>query len=202
MEVAGPRRVNSVQLYHGPVALGPSYGTVSAVATSGRAGLGFALALITSLFWGVLPIVLKIVLQEMDPYTITWCRFAVSGVVLGGLLAATGRLPVLAGFARAGWGLLAIALVGLVGNYVLYLVALTHSTPAINQTVVQLSPLFLLLGGLVIYRESFSGLQWTGLTALVAGLLLFFNRRLPELLHPRSGLGLGVVLIVIATLSW
>ena len=62
--------------------------------------------------------------------------------------------------------------------------------------------MFLLFGGLFVFKEHFSGLQWIGFAALVAGLGLFFNGRLPELSHPSVGLGLGVALLVVAALIW
>lgn len=169
---------------------------------SGRWRLGFALALTTAIAWGVLPIALKIALAGLDAYTITWYRFTVAGVVLAALLAIAGRLPDFATLGRQGWTLLAIAIGGLIGNYLLYLVALDHASPTINQTVIQLAPIFLLLGALVIFKERFSRWQWFGLFILVPGLVLFFNERLPELLHYRAGLGLGVTLLVISSIVW
>lgn len=44
---------------------------------SGRSRLGLALSLLTVLLWGFLAIALKIVLQELDPFTVTWFRFTV-----------------------------------------------------------------------------------------------------------------------------
>jgi drug/metabolite transporter (DMT)-like permease len=169
---------------------------------SGRWPLGLALALIASASWGVVPIALKIALQRMDAYTITWYRFAVSAVVLGVILVIGGRFPALSTIKRRSWWLLAVALFGLAGNYTLYLLALQHTTPAINQVVTQLSPLFLLLGGLVVYKESFSRAQWFGLVMLVSGLLLFFNTRLPELARVDTGIGLGVLLLIVAAIVW
>ncbi len=169
---------------------------------SGRWRLGLSLALLTAACWGVLPIALKILLQEMDAYTITWYRFTVSAVVLGAILASRGRLPQVARVSRKTWALLTVALVGLAGNYVLYAVALNHTTPAINQVVSQASPLFLLLGGLVAFKETFSRYQWLGFVTLIGGLLLFFNRRLPELLDVRAGIGLGVMLLIFGSLVW
>jgi len=54
---------------------------------SGRSRLGLALSLLTVLLWGFLAIALKIVLQEIDPFTVTWFRFTVAGVLLGAYLA-------------------------------------------------------------------------------------------------------------------
>ena len=169
---------------------------------SGRWRLGLALALTTAVLWGVLPIALKITLQGMDAYTITWYRFALSALVVGLMLAATGQLPPLRSLGRDGWLLLLVALIGLIGNYLLYALALKHTTPAVTQVVIQVAPMFLLLGGLVVFRERFSTAQWIGFAVLLIGLALYFNRRLPELLDLSGGLGLGVALLVIGALVW
>jgi drug/metabolite transporter (DMT)-like permease len=170
--------------------------------TSGRWKIGLALALVTAAFWGVLPIGLKLLLNGMDAWTITWYRFAVSAFILGLALAVTRRLPAVSSLTRRDWLLLGVALLGLVANYILYLVALRHATPTVNQTVIQLSPMFLLLGGLIVFREHFSHWQRLGFVALVVGLVLFFNRRLPELVDLSAGLGLGVMLLIAAAVVW
>lgn len=169
---------------------------------TGNWRIGFALSLTTAVLWGMLPIALKVVLAGMDAYTISWWRFAASMAGLGAILAWRGQLPRLQDAKRAGWMLLAIALVMLVANYVLYLVALDHTTPSIAQVVIQLAPLLLLLGGVFVFRERFAPRQWLGFVVLAGGLLLFFNHRLPELLRPAEGLGLGVALMVAAALTW
>ena len=164
--------------------------------------LGLSLALITSVLWGVMPIALKIVLEGMDVYTISWYRFALSALVVGVMLAATGQLPQWKSVPRRGWILMVVALLGLAGNYLLYAFALKHTTPSVTQTVIQLAPMLLLLGGVLVVRERFSPLQWCGFGALFIGLLLFFNRRLPELLDLSGGLGLGVALLVMSSVVW
>jgi len=169
---------------------------------SGRWKVGLALAVVTAVCWGVLPVALAILLRTLDAYTLTWFRFVTAALGLGGILVAVGRLPALRTVDRQGWMMLLIALAGLVGNFVLYVVALTYASPTINQVVTQLSPLLLMLGGIVVFRERFSRRQWMGLVLLVIGLLLFFNRRLPELMTTRSGLGLGVWLLVLASTVW
>ena len=170
--------------------------------TSGRWKLGFVLALSTAMLWGVLPIALKIALKSVDPYTVTWYRFASSGLILAIVLGITGGLPVMRQFDRRTWVLLAIGFIGLTGNYVLYIVALVHTSPTITQTVAQLGPMLLLFGGLVVFKEHFSGLQWLGCAVLIAGLVLFFHDRLLELRHLSGDLGLGVALLVSAAFIW
>jgi drug/metabolite transporter (DMT)-like permease len=149
-----------------------------------------------------LPIALSVVLQRLDAYTITWYRFAAAGLSLALILGATRGLPAVKSFSNRTWLLLGIALAGLVGNYVLYLMSLSHISPTIAQTVTQLGPVFLLFGGLIVFKERFSGIQWFGFVILVAGLGLLFNRRLPELIHPSEGIGLGVALLIIGTFVW
>lgn len=169
---------------------------------SGRWKLGLSLAVVTAACWGVLPVALAILLRTLDAYTLTEIRFVTAALGLGGILVAMGRLPAVRSIIREGWMMLLIALAGLVGNFVLYVVALTYASPTINQVVTQLSPLLLMLGGIVVFRERFTGRQWVGLVLLLIGLPLFFNRRLPELLTMRSGLGLGVWLLVLASMVW
>ena len=162
---------------------------------------GLALALTAALLWGVLPIALEVVLQGLDPYTITWYRLGSAGVILFLVLAGTGRLPRLRSLNRIVKILLFVALLSLTGNYVLYVKAVAYTSPTVAQTVTQLGPMFLLFGGLVVLKERFSRLQWLGLTLLIIGLVLFFNLRLPELVH-ESALGRGVVLLVVGALIW
>src|SRR5688572_31658485 len=49
---------------------------------SGRWKLGLAMALLTALSWATLLVALKITLEQIDPYTLTWFRFLVAAVVM------------------------------------------------------------------------------------------------------------------------
>ena len=164
--------------------------------------LGFTLSLTTAALWGLLPIALKVVLESMDAYTIVWWRFAVAMAGLGAFLAWRGELPRIRGAGGAAIALLAVATLTLTGNFVLYLVALDHATPSVTQVVIQLAPLMLLVGGVLVFHERMAAAQWAGFAILAAGLVLFFNDRLPELLRPAEGLGLGVALTAAAAVSW
>ena len=164
--------------------------------------LGFTLSLTTAVLWGLLPIALKVVLEGMDAYSIVWWRFAAAMAGLGAFLAWRGELPRPAGAGRTALVLLAVATLTLIGNYVLYLIALDHATPSVTQVVIQLAPLMLLVGGVYVFSEPFGRMQWVGFAVLVAGLLLFFNDRLSELARPAQGIGLGVALTVAAGVSW
>src|SRR5882724_8771107 len=165
---------------------------------SGRWKLGLAFAMVTAAFWGVLPVALTIVLRTVDPVTLTWMRFLTAALILGGILAVLGQWPRLSAIGAKGWLVMALALFGLAGNFVIYVIALGHASPTINQVVTQISPILLMLGGIVVFHERFSWIRWAGFALLLVGLPLFFNRRLPELANLHSDLGLGVALLVLA----
>jgi drug/metabolite transporter (DMT)-like permease len=170
--------------------------------SSGRWVYGLFLALLTALLWGILPIKLKQVLMVMDPVTVTWFRLLVSGGLLLVYLAAVKRLPrwrVLG--PRGGW-LVLMAVFGLVGNYVLYLMGLNLLSPGTAQLVVQMGPILLLIASLFVFKERFSLGQGLGLAVLLIGFGLFFNQRLTELLTSLSNYTAGVLTILAASTVW
>jgi drug/metabolite transporter (DMT)-like permease len=170
--------------------------------TTGRRRLGLALALTTATLWSTLPIALKRVLTVMEPTTITFYRFMASAAVLGLVLAWRGRLPRLERLGRGGWGLLVVATVFLAGNYLAYLVALDHTTPADAQVVIQLGPLFLALGGIAVFGERFGRTQWTGFVVLLVGLGLFFGSQLAALVLDSTRYVVGNSIMVVAAALW
>ncbi len=169
---------------------------------TGNWRLGLGLSLITALLWGMLPIALKLLLPAMDAVTITWYRFVAASLLLGAYLLLARKLPAAAGLAGAGWKLLLVSIVGLGGNYLLYLWGLRLTSPAAAQVVIQLAPAFLLLGGVWVFGERFLARQWAGFAVLLAGLLLFFHDRIGTLLGSFGAETLGVVVIVISALFW
>jgi drug/metabolite transporter (DMT)-like permease len=167
-----------------------------------RSHLALPLALLAALFWGLLPLALQLVAPALDPYTITWCRFLVAALVVGLFLGRRSSLPRPWRLTPGLRLLVPVAIVGLTLNYTLFVVGVHLTSPATAQVVIQSANLFVLLGGLILYRERFSALQWLGATVLIGGLLLFFNRRLPLIFGHESDLGLGVLLLVVGSLTW
>ena len=170
--------------------------------TTGRWKLGFTLGLTSAVLWGVLPIALTIVLETLDPITLTWYRFSVSALALLIGLSVTASVPRIQDFTAGVWRLLCLGLAGMLGNYLLYVGALRYASPTTAQTITQLGPVFLLLGGLIVLHEKFDRRQWKGLGILVGGLALFFNNRLREFSSPVQGLGMGVLMLVVSMLLW
>jgi len=155
-------------------------------------------------FWGILPIALKVALTELDPWTITWCRFAGAMLAVGLWLVFRRGLP----GAQPGqpqvwrWRWLIPGCLGLTGNYVLYSLGLSYTSPAVAQVVMQIAPILLLIFGMFVFHERFSRLQWFGFAVLVVGLAVFFNRRIPELINPGAGWSFGILLLVFSAVSW
>ncbi|KPA89031.1 putative permease [Pseudomonas asplenii] len=170
--------------------------------SSGRWGYGLFLALLTAVLWGILPIKLKQVLQVMDPVSVTWCRLMVSGGFLFFYLAASKRLPNWRALGPRGGWLVLLAVFGLVGNYVLYLMGLSLLSPGTAQLVVQMGPIFLLVASLFVFKERFSLGQGIGLAVLLIGFGLFFNQRLEELLTSLGNYTAGVLLVLLASTVW
>lgn len=170
--------------------------------TTPRWTLGLGLALTTAALWGALPIALEVALVDLDAWTITWCRFAGAMLTMGIWLSMRKRLPGLRFRDRRLWRWLLPASLGLTANYVLYVLGLYYTSPAVAQTVMQIAPLLLLVFGMFVFRERFSRLQWLGFAALVIGLGVFFNRRLPELLNPSQGWSFGILLLTCSAMSW
>ena len=59
---------------------------------SGRWQLGFWLALTTAVLWGAVPLAMTPLIAHLDAVTISWFRFASSGLCLLAFFAARGRL--------------------------------------------------------------------------------------------------------------
>lgn len=169
---------------------------------SGRWRLGLTLALTTAAFWATLPIALKVALEQIDPYTLTWARFAFAALVMLLWLAGRRQLGQFSALGGKRWLMLGIAGLMLIGNYVGYLLGLKYTTPANAQLLIQAAPLLMGLGGLIVFGERYSAGQWAGLAAIVTGLVLFFSDQSGRALPAGGDYLLGAALIGAAALVW
>ena len=168
---------------------------------SGRWRLGLAMALLTALSWATLPVALKITLEQLDPFTLTWFRFLVAALFMAAWLGLRQGFGGFSRLDRARWGMLVVAALALIGNYVFYLLGVQHTSPGNAQLLIQLAPLLMALGGIFVFRESYRPAQWAGLCVIVLGLALFFRE---QLVHAASGhaYAFGSALVVVAAIVW
>lgn len=170
--------------------------------SSGRWRLGLALSLVTVFLWGILPIALTVTLQVLDVYTVTWFRFSVSFGLLAVYLAARRQLPPVEKLRSTPLGLLAIAIIFLAINYILFLQGLHQTSPANAQVLIQLAPVLMGLGGLVVFKERYTLRQWAGLSVLTLGFALFFHEQLANLITAQGKYLIGCGLIFFAAVTW
>lgn len=169
---------------------------------TGKRRLGITLAFITMSVWAVLPLVLNLVLGQMDPISISWVRFSVSALMLGSVLALRGELPRLRALPRRGRLLLVLAVVALTANYLGFLEGLDRTSPTTTQVLIQLAPLMLALGGIFVFREVFSPAQWLGFVVILLGLAVFSGSQFRELVSDEGRYLIGVAFIGFAAAVW
>jgi drug/metabolite transporter (DMT)-like permease len=173
---------------------------------SGNWRLGLSLCLLTVVLWGVLPIALAIILAVVDVYTVTWFRFLISFVLLAAYLAVRGKLPTLQQLRGTSWKLLIVAIIFLAANYILFVKGLALTSPANAEVIIQLAPLLMGLGGLLIFRERYILRQWFGVGILTIGLVLFFHEKLMlpvvNVQPAPANYLLGSGLVVLGAVAW
>lgn len=176
---------------------------------SGHWQRGLLLALSTAAFWATLPVALKFSLQALDAFTLTWFRFVFAALLLGGWLGARGEFATLRGLPRSAWILLWLGALMLTGNFVFYLLGVQYTTPGNAQLLIQLAPLGMMLGGIVIFRERFGPWQWSGAALIVCGLGLFFRDQLGGATHAGTSMHgdsthylIGSAFVVLGALVW
>ena len=178
--------------------------------TTGNWRLGLGLSLITVILWGLVPIALAVVLKKLDAYTINWFRFATAFILLGCYLAKQGNLPKIARLCSVPIYLFAIAILGLTGNYIFFVMGLKATSPSHAEVMIQLAGIFLSLGGLFIFKERYTRYQWVGVGVLIAGFIGFFYEQLKVLAADSDLLSEGLsqryvsgsIMLIIAGISW
>jgi len=164
--------------------------------------IGFWLSLTTAALWGMMPLILKALLDAgLDSLTIIWCRLLISALLVGSYYATRRRVQWRSLLKPRASLLLLLAVAGLLGNYILFLIGLDHTAPGAAQVLSQLAPLLLLVGGVVVFKEAFSPLQGLGVLGVVIGLCLFFHHRFSAVEH-FDAYGVGLVCLVLAACSW
>ncbi|MBF9000102.1 DMT family transporter [Vibrio nitrifigilis] len=165
--------------------------------------LGLALSCTTALFWGMIPIALKLSSGFADPVTLTWSRFTFAAIVVFVWQWQHGRLHEFRQLNRKEWLRLFAAGCFLIINYTTFAWGVTFLRPEVAQLGMQISPVFMALGGLLFLKEQVSWQQWACFGLLILGLLVFFHPVLTGDYHGDvHNLVTGLIIIFISAFSW
>ena len=165
--------------------------------------IGLMLSSTTALFWGMIPIALKLSSGFADPVTLTWARFTFAAVVVFLWQWQHHKLYEFRSLNRNEWFRLFGSGLFLIINYTFFAWGVTYLRPEVAQLAMQVSPIFMALGGYLFLKERISVPQIVCFGLLIVGLLIFFH---PVLMGTYDGdmhtLITGVVIIFISAFSW
>lgn len=161
---------------------------------------GILYAVITALFWGFLPIFLKVAVSFVGPHAIVWMRFLTAFIILF-LLFVFHRPSGLKILIRPPL-LLVIAAFCLGLNYIGFMQGINYTSPGITQIIIQLGPVLLAIAGVLIFRERLSKRQIIGFLVAGAGFIMFYYNQLASFLKDRESFHAGVLYIVFGAISW
>ncbi|MFT5704912.1 MAG: drug/metabolite transporter (DMT)-like permease [Shewanella sp.] len=154
------------------------------------------------LFWGILPIALKLSSTFIDPVSLTWFRFLIALLVSFIIQYFSGNLKQFATLDKAAWIKLLFASILLMLNYVSFVYALEYLAPGVAQLNFQTSPFFLAFGGMLFFKEKLSAIQMTCFATLALGMLMFFHPFLEFNQADNSAVWTGVMIIQFSVCSW
>lgn len=160
---------------------------------------GLLFCCITLMFWGMLPIALKLSTGFIDPVTFTWLRFTFAAVVMIIWQAKRGKLSEFRKLGRVDIIRLMIAATMLIINYTFMVWGLSYLHPGAAQLSFQLAPLFLTLGGWWFLKERVFWQHWLCFALMATGMLLFFH---PSIESSTGLTGIGFLLIQVSALGW
>ena len=163
---------------------------------------GLSLALLTALLWGILPIALTAILASLDGVTITWFRFTLAALICFLWQAYRGRLNEFSALAARDWGILTLAGLFLIADYVGFTIALNYISPVAATVLSQATPFFLCIGGIIIFKERLNRIQILCFMFLFVGLLFFFNDAFTGEFSHQKMLFIGAIVTVLSSLVW
>lgn len=128
--------------------------------------------MVTCGLWGILPVMLKIALEDFSRSTIVWFRFAFSFFVLFAYLTWKNKKPLAIVVRPPALGLLAG--ICLAANYYYFMIGLDLSGPSNTAVVIQIAPLLVVIAGVFLYKERFDKGKQLGLAAAIIGFIGFY----------------------------
>ncbi|HEX6745856.1 MAG TPA: DMT family transporter [Longimicrobium sp.] len=139
------------------------------IRTRGEAARVYIALLLVQIFFGVLPIVVKVVLRELSSPALALLRVTGAALLFRVLHALLVRERIRD--RRDYWMLAAYAVFGVMLNQILYITALSLTTATAAQTMVTAGPAITLLIAILARKETATRLKWAGIAVAGAGAL-------------------------------
>ena len=165
-----------------------------------RAGLFFITTAI--IFWGMLPIVLKLAAVFIDPISLTWFRYAVAFLISLLLQSLAGKLVEFKSLTKDDWIRLSFAAIFSIGNYVSFMYCLKYLSPGQAQLNFQTAPFLLAFGGVLFFKEKLKPVQMACFATLALGMLLFFHPYLDFSQQQGADMWWGILIVQFSVISW
>ncbi|WP_298773133.1 DMT family transporter [uncultured Shewanella sp.] len=164
--------------------------------------LGLFFASIAVLFWGILPIALKLSASFIDPVSLTWFRFFVALVFSLFVQLYAGKLNEFNQLNKKDWLILSMTAIFSIGNYVSIVYSLEYLSPGEAQLNFQTAPFFLALGGVILFKERLKLVQLACFATLAVGMVMFFYQHLDFSKGSNSLIWFGISIVQFSALSW
>lgn len=155
--------------------------------------------IVTALLWGVLPIILKIGLNEFSAGTIACFRFFFAFIVLFLILSINGSQP--SRFLKRPPMLGIVAGVSLAVNYFGMTESVNLSSPANSAILIQLAPVMLVIVGVAFFKERVNWQQFLGFVIAAVGFILFYRDQLGNVKDTEL-YSSATVYVVLAAVVW
>jgi len=164
--------------------------------------LGLLFVSVAVIFWGILPIALKLSVGFIDPVTLTWFRFLVAFLLTFLLQRFTGKLTEFSRLKQSDWLKLSLAALFSIGNYVTFVYSLDHLSPGQAQLNFQTSPFFLAFGGVLFFNEKLKPLKMMCFASLALGMMLFFHPYFNISQNSSIDIWIGILIVQFSVISW
>lgn len=160
--------------------------------------------LATVLIWSSSFAVIKLGLEQINPYFLAFIRALIAAVFLGSIIALKGEGRVFLRYVRERWRILSLlGLVGIALFDVLQNVGIHHTSSALAGILLNTNPLFITLLSAMFLREIITRGKLAGVLIGFAGMcvvVLFGAADLDEVLASQTFI--GNVLIVLSAVTW
>lgn len=156
--------------------------------------------LATAFFWGGTFVAGRVLAGEVGPYAAAFLRFAVAGLLLGGMMVKGAARPT--GLGRRHIGpLLLLGMSGVFAYNVFFFKGLKLIEAGRSAIIIACNPILIALSSTLLFQERLTAVKGAGILLSVSGAVLAISRGNPAMML-QGGLGWGELYIFGSVISW